>query len=184
MSAWHVLALGIGIVLGATGAVAVGRRVSWVRRRGAGPVRRILLPFAGTAISRRALDAALRLAQAEHATLMPALLATVPRTLPLDAPLPRQTGDGMSVLEAIEQVAAHHDVAVDARVSRGRSPRQALALLLAQERVDRVVVPATNGLSADDLVWLLEKAPAEVVILRPAPHDRLKVSAEAVAGHF
>jgi nucleotide-binding universal stress UspA family protein len=184
MSAWHVLALGVGIVLGAGGAVAVGRRLAWLRRRGAGPVRRILLPFAGTAISRRALDAALRLAQAEHATLMPAFLATVPRTQPLDAPLPRQCANGMPVLEAIEQLAAHQDVAVDARVSRGRSPRHALELLLAQEPVDRVVVPATNGLSADDLVWLLEKAPAEVVILRPDPHDRLKVSGEAVAGHF
>jgi hypothetical protein len=184
MSAWHVLALCVGIVLGAGGAVVVGRRVSWQRRRGAGPVRRILLPFAGTAISRRALDAALRLAQAEHATLMPAFLATVPRTLPLDAPLPRQCGNGMPVLEAIEQVAAHQAVPVDARVSRGRSPRHALELLLAAEPVDRVVVPATNGLDADDLVWLLEKAPAEVVILRPDLHDRLKVTGEAVAGHF
>lgn len=184
MSVWHVVALVIGLTLGAGGAVLVGRRLSWQRRRGAGRVRRILLPFAGTAISRRALDAALRLAQAEDATLMPAFLATVPRTLPLDAPLPRQCANGMPVLEAIEQVAAHQDIAVDARVSRGRSSRHALELLLASEPVDRVVVPATNGLTADDLVWLLEKAPAEVVILRPDPHDRLKVSGEAVAGHF
>jgi hypothetical protein len=184
VTGWHVLALCVGIVLGAAGALLVAKRLAWQRRRGAGPVRRILLPFAGTAISRRALDAALRLAQAEHATLMPAFLATVPRTLPLQAPLPRQCETGMPVLEAIEQVAAHQDVAVDARVSRGRSPRHALELLLAAEPVDRVVVPATDGLSADDLVWLLEKAPAEVVILRPAPHDRLTVSGDAVAGHF
>jgi nucleotide-binding universal stress UspA family protein len=184
MTVWHAVALCVGIVLGATGAVLLARRLSWQRRRGAGPVRRILLPFAGTAISRRALDAALRLAAAEHATLMPAFLATVPRSLPLDAPLPRQCTNGMPVLEAIEQVAAHQDVAVDARVSRGRSPRHALELLLGEEQVDRVIVPATNGLDADDLVWLLEKAPAEVLILRPGPEDRLKVSGEAVAGHF
>jgi len=184
MTAWHVLALGVGVVVGALATAFVARRLALVRRRGAGPVRRILLPFAGTTISRRALDAALRLAQAEHATLMPALLATVPRSLPLDAPLPRQGASGMPVLEVIEQVAAHQHVPVDARVSRGRSPRHALELLLAQEPVDRVVVPATDGLSADDLVWLLQKAPAEVVILRPAPHDGLKVSGEAVAGHF
>ena len=49
---------------------------------------RILLPFSNQAISRRAFDAAIRLAQAEGATLMPAFLARVPRNLPLDSPLP------------------------------------------------------------------------------------------------
>jgi hypothetical protein len=43
----------------------------------------------------------------------------------------------------------------------------------------RVVVPAEanggEGLSGDDLVWLLERAPAEVLILRPAPGDANRV---------
>jgi len=188
MTAWHLVALLVGLVTGAAAAVEAGRRARARRARGAGAVRRILLPFSGTAISRRALDAALRLARAEHATLMPAFLATVPRTLPLDAPLPRQCETGMPVLEAIEQLAARQDVAVDARVSRGRTARHALEQLLAGEQVDRVVVPATQdphaGLSGDDLVWLLEKAPAEVVILRPAPADRVRVSSAGVHGHF
>lgn len=46
---------------------------------------------------------------------------------------------------------------------------------------NRVVVPATAeagaGFSGDDLVWLLEKAPAEVLILRPDPEDRRFVTA-------
>ena len=33
----------------------------------------------------------------------------------------------------------------------------------------------TQGLSGDDLVWLLEKAPAEVMILRPGPEDHRMV---------
>ena len=188
MTAWHVVALLIGLTVGAGAAVGIGRRVRARNARGAGAVRRILLPFSGTAISRRSLDAALRLARAEDAMLMPTFLATVPRTLPLDAPLPRQCANGMPVLEAIEQLAARQDVAVDARVSRGRTPRHALEQLLAGEHVDRVVVPATQdvhaGLSGDDLVWLLEKAPAEVVILRPDLTDHLSVSGDGVRGHF
>jgi hypothetical protein len=184
VTGWNVLALVVGLALGAGGAVLLGRRARAREHRGAGTVRRILLPFTGTAISRRAVDAALRLAQAEDATLMPALLTTVPRTLPLRSPLPRQSANGMPVLEAIEQLAARQDVAVDARVSRGRSPRHALELLLEAEPVDRVVVPAGEGLTSDDLVWLLAKAPAEVVILRPAADDQLTVSAEGVRGHF
>jgi hypothetical protein len=184
MTGWHVLALVVGLVVGAGGAVVVGARLRAREQRGAGAVRRILLPFTGTAISRRAVDAALRLAHAEDAMLMPALLTTVPRTLPLDSPLPRQSANGMPVLEAIEQLAARQDVAVDARVSRGRTYRHALELLLSAESVDRVVVPAGDGLSSDDLIWLIDKAPAEVVILRPAADDQLTVSAEGVHGHF
>jgi nucleotide-binding universal stress UspA family protein len=135
----------------------------------------ILLPFTGQAISRRALDAALRLAKAENAILMPAYLAIVPMHLPLDTPLPRAASKSMPLLEAIEQRAAAQGVPVDARIEVGRSYRHALLRLLDEETFDRVVVPATAlpgvGFSGEDLVWLLEQAPAEVVILRPGPDD-------------
>jgi nucleotide-binding universal stress UspA family protein len=188
-----VTAAAVVVAIAALCAGAAGGWSAATRRRtrtpsGAGRVRRILLPFTGAAISRRALDAALRLARAENATLLPAFLATVPKQLPLDAALPRQAGIGMPVLEAIEQLATAANVPVDARVARGRSYRHALQRLLDEERFDRVIVPATSspnaGLSGDDLVWLLEQAPAEVVILRPAPGDRMRVSADAVVGHF
>jgi uncharacterized protein (DUF2336 family) len=79
-------------------------------------------------------------------------------------------------------------VAVDSRVIRGRTYRDALRRLLDVEPVDRVIVSATSnshkGLSADDLEWMLEKVPAEVMILRPDPEDHRKVTADALAGHF
>jgi nucleotide-binding universal stress UspA family protein len=150
--------------------------------------RRILLPFTGSAISRRAFDAAVRLARAEEATIMPAYLARVPRTLPLDAPLPAQCLQAMPLLEAIEQRASTQGVAVDTRIIRGRTYRDALRRMLDQEAVDRVIVSATSnghkGLSAEDLEWMLEKVPAEVLILRPDPEDHRKLTAEGVAGHF
>jgi nucleotide-binding universal stress UspA family protein len=146
-------------------------------------VHRILLPFTGTEISRRALDAALRLARAEGATLMPAYLAAVPKDLPLECAIPAEAAKAMSILEAIEQRAAAQGVAVDSRIERGRTYRHALARLLSEEDFDRVVVSATatgsSGISGDDLVWLLEKAPAEVLILRPAPEDHTVLSARS-----
>jgi len=151
-------------------------------------VRRILLPFTGEAISRRAFEAAIRLAKAENATIMPAFLARMPRNLPIDSPLPAQCGEAMTVLEAIEQKAAAQGVPVDARVARGRTYRDALRRLLEEEHVDRVIVSATDsprlGLSGDDLQWLLERVPAEVLILRPAPDDTRYISAGGVRGHF
>jgi hypothetical protein len=103
----------------------------------------------------------------------------VPKSLPLDCPIPKEASQAMGMLEAIEQRAAAKGVAVDARIERGRTYRHALARLLSEEEFDRVIVSAgatgTHGLSGDDLVWLLERAPAEVMILRPGPEDRRMV---------
>jgi nucleotide-binding universal stress UspA family protein len=176
----HVL-IALALAVGLGGGFLLAR--SRLRPKAQRPesVHRILLPFTGTEISRRALDAALRLARAEGATLMPAYLAAVPLQLPLQCALPAEAGRAMAMLEAIEQRASAQGVAVDARIERGRSYRHALARLLEEESFDRVVVPAHanggEGLSGDDLVWLLRKAPAEVLILRPAPGDDRRVQA-------
>jgi len=179
-----IVCLGVGLAAGFW-LPPHGRRPARDRPRG---VRRILLPFTGQAISRRAFEAAVRLAKAEDATIMPALLVRVPRNLPLDSPLPRQCAEGMPLLESIEQRVASQGIAVDARVGRGRTYRDGLRHLLEQEQVDRVIVSATDsprvGLSGDDLEWLLERVPAEVMILRPAPEDTRRISAEGVSGHF
>jgi hypothetical protein len=150
--------------------------------------RRILLPFTGQAISRRSFEAAVRLAKAENAIIMPAFLARVPMNLPLETALPVQCARGMPLLEAIEQRAISQGIPVDSRVGRGRSARDALRGLLEVEHVDRVIVSADEdpsaGLGYDDLRWLLERVPAEILILRPAPEDTRRISVDAVSGHF
>jgi nucleotide-binding universal stress UspA family protein len=178
----HVL-VALALLLGLAAGFLLAR--SRLRRSHPDSVHRILLPFTGTEISRRALDAALRLARAEDATLMPAYLAAVPLQLPLRCALPGEASRALPMLEAIEQRASAQGVAVDARIERGRSYRHALERLLEEEQVDRVVVPAHanggEGLSGDDLVWLLRRAPAEVLILRPAAHQDQRISASSVA---
>jgi nucleotide-binding universal stress UspA family protein len=158
----------------------VARKQRTTSRAGAGRVHRILLPFTGTTISRRALDAALRLADAEDATLVPAYLATVPLNLPLEVPIQRQCETAFPLLEAIEQRAARSQIRVDARIERGRSYRDALRRILAEENFDRVIISATanehESFSSDDINWLLKRAPAEVLILRPDPKDKRTIT--------
>ena len=152
-----------------------------VRRRGgvASTVssRRILFPYVGTQLSISALDAALRIARIEEATLVPAYLAPVPMALPLETPIPRSCTQAFELQEAIEQRAAHAGVSVDGRIGRGRTIQHALRQLLDDERYDRIVVAAatahTDGLSAREVAWLLEHAPGEVVVLRPADEAAL-----------
>lgn len=179
------VAIGIGLALGYW-LPPHGRRPA--RQQQSVTVRRILLPFTGRAISRRAFESAVRLAKVENATIMPAFLARVPRNLPIDSPLPAQCSEGMPLLEAIEQRASAQGVAVDARIGRGRTYRDALQRFLDEEHFDRIIVSATDsprvGLSGDDLRWLLERVPAEVMILRPAPEDERRISANGLRGHF
>jgi hypothetical protein len=122
-------------------------------------------------LSQRALEAALRLAVAEQATLVPVFLARVSLDLPLDAPLPRQCSMAVPLLEAIEQRATEAGVPVDSRIERGRNHRHALRQAIANERFDRIVMAAASqgspGFDADDVAWLLGNAPGEIAVLRP-----------------
>lgn len=178
----------LGILLGLLAGYWLPPHGRLVARERSRPVRRILLPFTGEAISRRAFEAAVRLAKAENATVMPAFLARVPMNLPVDTALPVQCAGGMPLIEAIEQSLTSQGIPVDSRIGRGRSARDALRKLLEQEHFDRIIVSADEdsrvGLGYDDLRWLLERAPAEVLILRPAPEDTRQISVEAVSGHF
>jgi nucleotide-binding universal stress UspA family protein len=134
--------------------------------------RRILFPFVGETVSQSALDASLRLARAEHATLVPAYIATVPMKLSLDAPIPGDCAAAMPLLEVIERRAARLHVPVDARIETGRTARHALRRLANQETFDRMVIPASDsrdGFSAEDIAWLLENVDGEIVVLRAAP---------------
>jgi nucleotide-binding universal stress UspA family protein len=133
--------------------------------------RRILFPFVGETVSQSALDASLRLARAEHATLVPAYIATVPLQRKLDAPIPDDCAGAMPLLEVIERRAARLNVPVDARIETGRTARHALRRLADRETFDRMVIPASDsrdGFSAEDIAWLLENVDGEIVVLRAA----------------
>ncbi|HEV3284239.1 MAG TPA: universal stress protein [Solirubrobacteraceae bacterium] len=183
-----VVIVAVAIVLGLAAGYWLPPHGRLALRERPRPVRTILLPFSGQAISRRSFEAAVRLAKAENAVVMPAFLAIVPMNLPLETALPVQCARGMPLLEAIEQKLAAQGVPADSRVGRGRSARDALRRLLEAETFDRIIVSADEdervGLGYEDLRWLLERVPAEILILRVAPEDTREISASALAGHF
>jgi hypothetical protein len=144
-----------------------------LRRPRAGP-RRILLPFTGGTLDPTVLAAAIRLAHAESATLVPAYLLLVPLRYAEDSPLRDEVGVALPLLEAVEHAALRAGVPVDARIEKGRSPTQALQRLWDEECFDRIVAPAPNGRSggftAKDVTWILAHAPAETIVLKPSPN--------------
>jgi hypothetical protein len=168
----EALLLLAGLLLGVVATLIV------VRRRRTEPSRRILFPYVGSQLSVRALDAALRIARFEEATLVATYLVPVPMALSLDAPLPRACSAAFELQEAIEQRAQAAGIVVDARIETGRTVRHALRKLLEGERYARLVVAAktahSDGLSPADVAWLLEHAPGEVAVIRPADLDGLE----------
>jgi hypothetical protein len=151
----------------------------------AGSGRRILFPFIGSTVSQATLDATLRLARSQDATLVPAYLVVVPQHLSLASPAPvRECEAALPVLELIDQRASRAGVPVDSRIERGRTHRHALSTLLDHERYDTLVVPArtsnSDGFDPADVAWLLENAPGEVLVLRTGAAVRApRLSAEA-----
>jgi hypothetical protein len=144
------------------------------RRLRPGPTR-VLVPFMNGGLEPAVLDAAIRIARAEEATLVAAYLILVPLEFALDAPMSAEVGVAMPLLEAVEHAAVRAGVAVDARVETGRAPIHALRRLWGMESFDRIVVPApagrSTGFSPEDLLWILTHAPSETLILRPQPAE-------------
>jgi hypothetical protein len=145
----------------------------WFRRPVKAGSHRVLVAFAGDDLDSVVLQAALRIARAEQATLVPAYLIVVPLTQSLDSPLVEPVGRALPILDAIESEARKSGVPVDSRMERERSLRDAIRRLWAVEHFDRIILPATpgarEGFDEHDLAWILTHAPTETLVLRPAP---------------
>ena len=152
-----------------------GRRVSPGSRR-------ILVAFTRGHLEQTVLDAAIRIARAEEATLVPAYLIVIPMQFTLDAPMDREVSMAMPLLEAVEHAASRAGVPVDARIESGRTPIHALERLWNVEHFDRIVIPAPAGrepgFTPKELLWMLMNAPSETLILRPDPALREAEQAE------
>jgi hypothetical protein len=145
--------------------------------------RRVLVPFTGGSLDPIVLDAAIRIARAEGAVLVPAYLLVVPLEYSEDSPLTREVALAMPLLEAVEHAALRSGVPVDARIEKGRTPTHALARLWAVEQFDRIIAPApaesrngarrpgSQGFTPKELTWILSHAPAETLVLKPSPGD-------------
>jgi hypothetical protein len=170
MTAAVISLAALSLVLAATLGAQSYRRHR-VRRRAGTP--RILVPFTGGQLDPTVLNAAIRIARAEEAVLVPSYLLVVPLEYPEDSPLAEQVRVAMPLLEAVEHAALREGVPVDARIEKGRSPTHALRRLWDVEEFDRVVAPApTNGnggFTLKDVTWILAHAPSETLVLKPSP---------------
>jgi hypothetical protein len=169
-----------------TAALAPVRLYRRLRRPRLSPgCRRVLVAFTRGHLEPTVLDAAIRIARAEEATLVPAYLIVIPMQFVLDTPMSQEVSMAMPLLEAVEHAASRAGVPVDARVESGRTPIHALERLWNIEHFDRIVIPAPAGrepgFTPKELLWMLTNAPSETLILRPDPALRESKRAEPPA---
>ena len=119
------------------------------------------------------LDAAIRLAHAESATLVPAYLLLVPLRYPEDSPLRDEVALALPLLEAVEHAALRAGVRSMRGSRRGGAPptpsggsgtRSASTGFSRLRRRGRTAVSAGR-----DVSWILAHAPAETIVLKPSP---------------
>jgi hypothetical protein len=134
--------------------------------------RRILVAFSGR-LDPTVVEAAIRIAHAEDAVLVPAYLLVVPLRYAEDSPLHDEVERAMPLLEAVEHAALGAGVPVDARIEKGRTLTHALKRLWEVERFDRIIAPAPanghGGFTPKELAWVLTHSPSETVVLKPLP---------------
>ncbi len=180
-----LVAIAAVAVIALSASVIVVRRRNPRRRAARSRQPRLLLPFTGGALDPTVLDAAIRIARATDAVLVPAYLVVVPFKFAPDAPLTRQVTLAMPLLEAVEHAALRAGVAVDARIERGRTPIHALRRLWEVEHFERVVAPAPSaaghGFTPKQVTWILENAPAETLILKPTAGESARQRAQSAA---
>jgi hypothetical protein len=160
------------LVTAALAPVRLYRRL-WRRRRPRPGSRRVLVAFTRGHLEPTVLDAAIRFARAEEATLVPAYLIVIPMQFALDAPMSQEVSMAIPLVEAVEHAASRAGIPVDARLESGRTPIHALERLWNVEHFDRIVIPAPAGrepgFTPKELLWMLTNAPSATLILRPDP---------------
>ena len=167
---WALLGFAVAFAVALAVSLAVRRRSPRAAPRRPGS-RRILVPFSGS-LDPTVLDAAIRIARAEDAVLVPAYLLIVPLRYDEESPLRDQVAIAMPLLEAVEQAALEAGIPVDARIEKGRTLTHALKRLWEAEDFDRIVAPASpngRGFTEKELAWLLTHAPSETLVLKPDP---------------
>jgi len=165
-----VIIAALVVVAAVLGLVAYRQRRPAVAHHG---VERILVPFTGGTLDQTVLAAAIRIAQAQEATLVPAYLLRVPFQYSEDSPFASEVEVALPLLEAVEHAALRGGVPVDARIEKGRTPTHALRRLWEVEHFDWIVAPASStgggGFTTKEVAWILDHSPSETVLLKPAP---------------
>jgi len=134
--------------------------------------RTLLVPLDGTEAAYGALAAACGIARKTRATVHALYVIEVPRSLPIDADMISEGQRGEEVLERAEELAATHDVRLEAELLQARQEAHVILDEAAERGADAIVIglqyhrPYGRYELGKVATYVLERAPGYVWLIR------------------
>jgi nucleotide-binding universal stress UspA family protein len=190
----------LGTILAAAFAIPMAALLWWMLRvpqpvpqdvaravRSVGAVQTILVPILEHYYSERAVELASRLGAMQKARILLGYVVEVPRTLPLDVPLPQVEERAKQALNQARTIVAMHSLEARTEIIRAREAGEGIARVARDKGVDLIVLAIspdmglTEGTAARCAESLFRHAPCEVIIDRLA-ESSIGASAEESGG--
>ncbi|MEW6040841.1 MAG: universal stress protein [Elusimicrobiota bacterium] len=137
-------------------------------RRGVGAIKKILVPTIGLPYSERGVELACRLGDEQKAEIILSYVIEVPRTLPLDHPLPQAEAKANDALERAISIVTLRGLKPVSKIDRARIAGEEIIRTAREDDVDLIVLgikpkPYKNVLGTTTEI-LLRRAPCEVIV--------------------
>lgn len=127
----------------------------------------ILVPFLFAGASEHATTTACRLGKESRADIHLAYILTVPRTMPLNAPLPEDEARAGEVLDACEAIVKKYGLRPFRHILRARDRNEAVLSAVDELKIKTLILsrpPTPDGALEDASEAVLRRAPCEVII--------------------
>jgi nucleotide-binding universal stress UspA family protein len=139
-------------------------------RRAAGAIKKILVPTSGTLYSERGIELACRLGGEQKAEIYLVTVLEVPRTLPLEAPMPEAEVQAKDIIKRGEEIVSLRGLPAKGEVKRGRVVGEEIIRAAKDWEADLIVMGIRSEIRmaqeilgrTSDLV--LRRAPCEVIL--------------------
>jgi len=139
-------------------------------RRSVEALKRILVPTSGMPYSERGIELACRLGSEHKAEIVLTYVIEIPRTLPLDAPMPEAEEKANQALNRGKEIVELHHLPPVLLVERAREAGEGIIRAAKDNQVDVIVVGMRTDLRGAQSLWgrtsdiLIRKAPCEVIL--------------------
>jgi len=139
-------------------------------RRAVGAIKKILVPTSGTTYSERGIELACRLGEEQKAEIYLVTVLEIPRTLPLEAPMPVAEVRAQEIIKEGETIVALRGLPGRGEVRRGRVAGEEIIRAAKDWEADLIVMGIRSEIRmaqeilgrTSDLV--LRRAPCEVIV--------------------
>jgi nucleotide-binding universal stress UspA family protein len=128
-----------------------------------------LVPTSGVPYAEKGIELACRLGTEQKAEIVLTHVLEIPRTLPLNAPIPEAEKEANEALNRAKEIVELHNLVPILRLERAREAGEGIVKVAKDNQVDVIVLGIRPTWRGSQNIWgrttdiLLRKAPCEVI---------------------